>query len=706
MSERSFKGEAALLALREGEVFRGEGVLAVAKALFQSGVSYVGGYEGAPISHLIDVMNDAAEIRRDLGVHFENCTGEAAAAAMLAASIHYPLRGAVTWKSTVGTNVASDALANVASAGVIGGCLVIIGEDYGDGSSIMQERTHAFAMKSQMWLLDPKPNLPDIVAAVEAGFELSEATNTPVFLMLRIRACHLYGSFVAKDNQAARPAIDRPVWDYGKVVLPPSSFSQEVLKVENRWPAAVRHVAARQLNKVEEGTVSDAGIIVQGGLYNALIRALDLLGLVDATGKPAIPLYVMTVAYPLVPDEIIGFCEGKNAVLVIEEGQPNYVEQAIKALANDCKLRARFHGKDILPMAGEYGTETLMTGLLHFLEMGNPGGIDTGAAAERHRWRNEAVKQSRSALPSKLPPRFPGFCVGCPERPLFSALKMVQAELGETHVCGDIGCNLFSTLPPFNMGQHTVGYGLGFASSAGLAPNFTKRVVSIMGDGGFWHNGLSTGVAGAVFNGTDGVLVIVDNGYAAATGHHALPSSPRNDFGLSVGRSIEQAVRGVGASWVRTVDGYDIEAMRKTLVEALTTAQPGPKIIISRAECELQRQRRIKPEQAARMKDGRRVSRVRFGVDPDVCTGDHACIRLSGCPSLTLADNPDPLMDDPVAHIDDKCVGCGNCGRVSHEAGLCPSFYQVEAIDNPGRLERLRNRISSAVIGLLQGGGQ
>src|SRR3954468_2046136 len=180
--ERSFKKEVQALKLGDGEVFRGEGILAVTKALLQSGVSYVGGYQGAPISHLMDVLTDADGILSELGIHFEHSASEATAAAMLAASVHYPLRGAITFKSTVGTNVASDALANLASGGVKGGALVILGEDYGEGSSIMQERSHAFAMKSQMWLLDPRPNVEAIVNAVETGFELSEASNTPVML--------------------------------------------------------------------------------------------------------------------------------------------------------------------------------------------------------------------------------------------------------------------------------------------------------------------------------------------------------------------------------------------------------------------------------------------------------------------------------------------------------------------------------------------
>ena len=157
MPERSFKREVKDLRLGDGDLFRGEGILAVTKALLQSGVSYVGGYQGAPVSHLMDVLSDAGDVLDELNIHFETSANEATAAAMLAASVNYPLRGAVTWKSTVGTNVASDAFANVASGGVQGGALIIVGEDYGEGSSILQERTHAFAMKSQIWAFPFKP---------------------------------------------------------------------------------------------------------------------------------------------------------------------------------------------------------------------------------------------------------------------------------------------------------------------------------------------------------------------------------------------------------------------------------------------------------------------------------------------------------------------------------------------------------------------
>src|SRR4051795_7484229 len=250
--ERSFAKEVEALKLGDGETFHGEGILAVTKALLQSGVSYVGGYQGAPVSHLLDVLVDAEDIIGDLGVHLETCTNEAAAAAMLGASINYPLRGAVTWKSIVGTNVAADALSNLSSAGVIGGALIVVGEDYGEGASVIQERTHAYALKSSLWLLDPRPDLPTIVRMVEKGFALSEASSTPVILELRIRACHVFGSFEASDNvpaahSTAHRFAEPAAFDYARLSHPPATFVQEADKVARRLPAAHRFILDNKL---------------------------------------------------------------------------------------------------------------------------------------------------------------------------------------------------------------------------------------------------------------------------------------------------------------------------------------------------------------------------------------------------------------------------------------------------------------------------
>jgi indolepyruvate ferredoxin oxidoreductase alpha subunit len=290
---------------------------------------------------------------------------------MLGASINYPMRGAVAFKSTVGTNVASDALSNLASAGVKGGTLLVLGEDYGEGASIIQERTHAFAMKSQIWLLDPRPNLPKIVEMVEQGFELSEASSTPVMLELRIRACHVQGSFRTKANRApsfSKKNFLEPDFDYNRICLPPATYLQEKQKVEVRWPAAVRFIRERKLNEFFDGEQKDLGIICLGGMYNAVIRALQTLGLADAFGKAKVPIYCLNVTYPLVPDEVVEFCKGKTRVLIVEEGQPAYIEDAVLAILRRAEAHAvKVQGKDVLPLAGEYTGEVVLTGIARFL---------------------------------------------------------------------------------------------------------------------------------------------------------------------------------------------------------------------------------------------------------------------------------------------------------------------------------------------------
>jgi indolepyruvate ferredoxin oxidoreductase, alpha subunit len=701
--ERSFKKEVQALKLGDGETFRGEGILAVTKALLQSGVSYVGGYQGAPVSHLLDVLVDAEDIIGDLGVHLETCTNEAAAAAMLGASINYPLRGAVTWKSIVGTNVAADALSNLASPGVVGGVLIVLGEDYGEGASVIQERSYAYAIKSSIWLLDPRPDLPTIVRMVEEGFELSEASRAPVMMELRIRACHVTGEFKAKANRrAAFSGKNRlagpPRFDYGRLAHPPVIFSQERLKVEERLPAAQQFIRARKLNEVIAGDCADIGIIVLGGLTNGVLRALARLDLADLYGASRIPIYVLNVAFPLEPEELRAFCAGKRAVLVVEEGSPDYIEQAVNVELRRADINTRVLGKGALPRAGEYTSDVLLNALASFLAETQPAGIDADAIAARAK-NMLAHKAAAMAAVGDIPARPPNFCTGCPERPVFSAIKLMQRELGPTHISADIGCHSFATFAPFSLGNSILGYGMSLASAAAVAPNMARRPIAIMGDGGFWHNGLITGVASNLFNKGDGVLIVMKNGYASATGQQYLPSSAANRLGGPTGMSIEQTLRSLGVKWLRTVHSYSVAKMTNTLKAAMRSAERGLKVIIADGECQLARQRRLRAEEADRLKRGKRVIKVRFGVDDEICTGDHSCIRLSGCPSLTVKPNPDPLRSDPVATVIESCVGCGLCGEVAHAAVLCPSFYRAEVIRNPNWWDRALHRGRQRIIG-------
>jgi indolepyruvate ferredoxin oxidoreductase alpha subunit len=701
MAERSFKAEVDHLRKGNGDVFTGEGIMAITKALLENGVGYVGGYQGAPISHLMDVLADAQELLGELDVRFEANASEAAAAAMLAASVHYPIRGAVTFKGPVGVNVASDALANLCSSGVTGGALIIVGEDYGEGSSIMQERSYGFAMKSQFWMLDPRPNLPSITKAVQDGFELSEASNTPVMLMVRIRSCHVTGSFATKDNVkpplSMKQAIAAPQSDFKRVVLPPWSYVHEQQKIAERWPAAEKFIIEKSLNEVMGPEKAGLGIVVQGGMYNGVIRALQRLGLADIFGNTEVPLYVLNVTYPLVRDEFENFCADKNHILVVEEGQPEHIEQHLGFFLYKAESKITLYGKDVLPMAGEYTGQVMLDGVTAFLKK---------AAPDMLPGQVRAPNREMPAIPdlSKVVPiRPPGFCTGCPERPIFAGMKLVEEELGKHQISGDIGCHLFGSLPPFEIGGSTMGYGLGPAANGAFDGGGERRAISMLGDGGFWHNGLSSSIGNMVYNKSDNVVVIVDNYYSAATGGQDLLSSRAVNDTKETGNPIQAALKGVGVKWIRTIDHtYDVGKVRDTVKEALTTDFKGPKVIVASSECMLNKQRREKPIRNKAIKEGRRVDVPRFGVDADVCTGDHACIRLSGCPSLSLKRLDDPLRDDPIAHIDQTCVGCGNCGEVADAAVLCPSFYRADVVHNAGGFERWRAGVQTRVRRWLQ----
>jgi len=701
--ERSYATEADKLLLGEGDEFHGEAILAVTKALLQAGVSYVGGYPGAPVSHLMDVLADARHtVLEPYGIYFEQSASEAGAAAMLGASIHYPLRGAVTWKSIVGTNVASDALSNLSSAGVKGGAVIVIGEDYGEGASVIQERTHATAMKSSMPLIDPRYDMPKIVDLTEHAFQLSEASNLPVMLSLRIRACHMTGSFICKQNlPAMRKRQNAPISatpDYSKIVLPPSTYAQEKAKIEQRLPAAVRYIQTNGLNETFPGKGGRLGIIMQGGTYGVVMRSLNRLGHADTFGHSDIPLHVLNVIHPLVTDQIAEFLEDKDSVLIIEEGHPAFIEEQIRSIAQQEKLPLAIYGKNIIPSTGEYITPVVRAGIATYLSAVG----DNAIASQSKRLNNAIEKRVRQAALSKptepLPPRPPSFCTGCPERPIFTALKLIMRERGQLHVSMDIGCSTFATLPPFNIGNTVLGYGLSLASSGAISGSLDQPAIAVMGDGAFWHNGLATGAINAQWQGMDAVLVILENGYASATGQQHVPSTGATPIGEPIQITIEQTLRGIGVTWIKHVDSYDVKGTRRALEEALDSRGQGLRVIMSGNECMLAKKRRGNTLKAKAINTGRPARNARYGVDAEVCTGDHSCIRLNGCPSLTVKATSDPLKNGPTAYVDGNCAACNLCGENAHAAQLCPSFYKAKGVVNATAWQRWKAGITGKIL--------
>ncbi|MDH3743437.1 MAG: indolepyruvate ferredoxin oxidoreductase subunit alpha, partial [Hyphomicrobiales bacterium] len=580
-----------------------------------------------------------------------------------------------------------------ASAGVTGGAVIIVGEDYGEGASVIQERTHATALKSSMLLLDPRYDMERLVELTELAFDLSEAARLPAIISLRIRAAHMTGSFVCKDNVTPPFGKGRPlpgaIQDYERIVLPPSTYAHERDKVEARLPAARKFITEHGLNEVYPGTKDKIGIILQGGTYGAVQRALSLLGAADAFGSTPVPLMVLNVIHPLVPDQIAEFLRGKKSVLVIEEGNPAFIENEIRAIAQQMDLSCKVRGKDVLPPAGEYTLDVIREGIGAYLASEDKTKAGLGLKADKAlKVVREIGDKAGRELTSLPPPRPPGFCTGCPERPVFTALQLLQRERGKIHISSDIGCSTFSTLPPFNTGSTVLGYGMSLASGGAVGPVLDQPGVAVMGDGGFWHNGLVTGAINSQWNGHDSVLVVLENGYASATGQQHVPSTGSTPWGRRIKVSIENTLKAIGVKWLKRVDSYDVAGTLKTLRAAFDAPDKGLRVVLSDNECMLARQRREKRRHAERARAGKAIVKERFGVDEEVCSGDHSCMRLSGCPSLTLRSRHDPLKDGPAAMVDATCVACGLCGEAAHAAALCPSFYRARAVINAGPVRK------------------
>ncbi len=467
------------------------------------------------------------------------------------------------------------------------------------------------------------------------------------------------------------------------------TYAQEQEKIERRLPAAVRFVAEHRLNEQIRGECDEIGHRPAGRSSPAArCGRWSCARCADAFSSSKVSLYVLNVNYPLVPEEWVSFCRGGAPCCLRKKGRPEFIEQAATQILHRHEVNTRLLGKGVLPVQGEYSVDVLRARIEVPFRMGT-------VASHCAHWQAHAVARMSekpliptARLAKLVPPRPAGLCTGCPERPLFTALKLMQREIGPLHINADIGCHSFATLPPFDMGNSILGYGLGAASGSALATVAGRRAVSIMGDGGFWHNGLTTGIGNAVFNRHDDVTLIIDNGYSAATGGQNIPSSRAPNEHRQGNNRILDAVKGVRVKWIRRVHTYDMQGTLSTLREALTTTDRGPKVILAEGECQLNRQRRVRPLMNKSIQQGKRIVRERFGVDPDTCTGDHSCIRLSGCPSLTIRENPDPLRTDPIAHVDNSLrrLRGGVRREVSHAAVLSSVVLSSRAAaHNPSR---------------------
>ena len=240
------------------------------------------------------------------------------------------------------------------------------------------------------------------------------------------------------------------------------------------------------------------------------------------------------------------------------------------------------------------------------------------------------------------------------------------------------------------MADSNIGMGGGLAAATALSAMSEQKNVSVVGDGTLWHSALNTCVVNGLYNKQDATYLVLDNKWTAMTGAHENPNSGPQLTGQASGGvfNIERTFKGLGVKHVEKANPYNFRDFQKKLKKIQADPDPQLRVLISEAECQLQRQRTVKPMRAKAIAEGKRTEVERLGVDEEVCVGDHSCMRVNGCPSLTLEESPNTLKTAPVAAIDTTCVGCGVCGEIAHAAQLCPSFHKVTVVRNASRFER------------------
>jgi indolepyruvate ferredoxin oxidoreductase alpha subunit len=696
----------AQLELGQGGRLYGDGALVVLKALLESGISYFGGYPGSPTANLMDAVADAYEpVLKKYGVYFESSSNEMAAAALMTASVFEPVRGAVTWK-VVGNGPATDVIDHVSQLGVKDGAMIVVGEDYGGSSTTVLQRTLPWAAKAGLLVIDPRGDQQVLHRMVKEGMDLSRDSKSVVALLLRPQLSHSNAEITVGDNVVPKISTVKPLKEFKKdptlFALPPYSWDQERSRYETRLPTAIRLIAERGLNEYFGNPQARVGIITHGTTFNTTMRLLSLMDLADEFGEldPRLQLFQLNVIHPLNDDQLADFLADKTHVLLVEEGQPEMLETAIRALIQRRGIAIKFFGHDLLPKFGELTPERVAVPLARFVEQA----LDMLPASLGGRIATllDRKKESTDLFPTPVPARIPTFCTGCPERPVFSQMKIKEYMTGQKDWhASDVGCYGMAGYAPFFMSDSNIGMGGGLAAASAVTALSRQANVSVVGDGTLWHSAFNTSVANAVYNKQQATYIVLDNKWTAMTGAHENPNVGKLMTGeaMNADMSIERTFRAMGVTDLESANPYDFKGFQEKLRKIHRDSKiPKVRVLISDAECMLQKQRRVRPERAQAIKAGKRVEIDRLGVDEEICVGDHACMRFNGCPSLTLKEGPNTLRTAPVAAIDHTCVGCGVCGEITTAAQLCPSFFKVTKIENSRWTEKVREVVSRLLV--------
>ncbi len=531
---------------------------AIIRAALDSGVSFVSGYPGCPSAEIGD---NFAKIAQKNGVHVEWSTNEKTALEASIGASFSGLKSLVNMKS-FGINVCSDSLFPLAYTGTKGGMVIVVADDPSCWSSAQTEQnSRGYAYLSHIPVLEPS-DPQECYDFTKLGFEISEKFNIPVILHTTTRVNHqkmpVIFEGVERESQFKKGEFIKNPHQY--VTMPPRvmEMKEELLeKIEK----ITKFAEKSKENKISGNSKSKIGIITSGISYLHAMEALEVLGL-------DLPVLKLGFFYPLPSGKIKNFIKNLKKVLIIEELE-GYLEKDITALSKDANPKLEIFGKNVLPEIGELNTEKVLIALAKM----------TG---------KKVIAQKTVNL--NLPKRTARLCEGCPYWYIFPVLKRA-APVG-TIFGGDIGCNMIATLAPHNMDDYMFSMGSSLGIAHGVKKSTNQKVISMMGDGTFFHAGIPA-IVNAVYNKSNPLIVILDNRITAMTGHQPNPGMGKTLMGEDTEElSIEEIAKACGVKNIKVLDPINMKDLENTVKDFLNKDEVS--LIICKRVCALLERRQQK----------------------------------------------------------------------------------------------------------------
>jgi indolepyruvate ferredoxin oxidoreductase, alpha subunit len=589
------------------------GNTAVVRGMIESGTRVVTAYPGSPTPEIASAIGTMPAAERPF--YFEFSTNEKVATEVaLGASINGHLT-CVFFKS-VGLNVAADSFVQLAHMNVIGGMVIIIGDDPGANSSQNEQDNRHYARLSYIPLFEPGSAQESYEMYKEAA-RLSQETGRPVILRMTTHVCHAKERVSFTGWEQVAPD-DGPKFDVANGPYVPIAslvFPLKAKALANR--EAVRKYANESLlNRYIDNRNPVRGIISAGLPARSVQDVLE--------GVPNAPdILALGIVYPLPTNKIAAFLRGHQEVKIIEE-LDDFMEQEIKAVAYDRSIRSRIVGKTSQDdWMGEY-TPARVANLL------------------RKTWPDLAISEDPAPV-QVVTPRPPQMCPGCGHRTAFHA---AQLALGADDITvGDIGCHTLGFIEPYEVGQVLLSMGHSMGTAAGMRLfNESRKVLAFIGDSTLFHAGVP-GIVNAVFNRHNLTLIVMDNGTTAMTGHQGHPASGNNFNGETNAIDIESMLRGLGVSSIKKTDAYAVKRLVPMIQEALEEEEVS--VIIAAHPCMLKQVRELR--RAGTFKD------KMVDVDQSKCSVAYTCVSEFACPTFQIDD------EGKVTTHPDLCIGDASC---------------------------------------------